>query len=91
MEYIKTQLQLQKGVVNGQAPPFKGVVDGLTYTVRTTGFFSLYRGLGVTLVISIYFDVDDILLSGIFLSDWINTEGGYSLWGECLLQTAFSR
>jgi solute carrier family 25 citrate transporter 1 len=47
MEYIKTQLQLQKG---GQKPPFTGVISGLTYTVRTTGFFSLYRGLGVTLV-----------------------------------------
>ena len=43
MEYIKTQLQLQK-VIPGQAPPFTGVVSGLVYTVRTTGFFSLYNG-----------------------------------------------
>lgn len=43
MEYIKTQLQLTK-------PPYTGVLSGLKYTVRTTGFFSLYNGLGVTLV-----------------------------------------
>lgn len=52
MEYIKTQLQLQK-VVAGQKPPFTGVISGLVYTVKTTGFFSLYNGLGVTLVGSI--------------------------------------
>lgn len=52
MEYIKTQLQLQK-VGPGQKPPFTGVYSGLVYTVRTTGFFSLYNGLGVTLVGSI--------------------------------------
>lgn len=50
MEFIKTQLQLQKGSINGQKPPYTGVFDGLSYTVRTTGFLSLYRGLGVTLV-----------------------------------------
>lgn len=27
-----------------------GVISGLTYTVKTTGFLSLYNGLGVTLV-----------------------------------------
>ena len=52
MEYIKTQLQLQKRVA-GVTPPYTGVVSGLTYTVRTTGFFSLYKGLSVTLVGSI--------------------------------------
>lgn len=52
MEYIKTQLQLQKRVA-GVAPPYTGVVSGLTYTVRTTGFLSLYKGLSVTLVGSI--------------------------------------
>ena len=50
MESIKTQLQLQTA---GQKPPFNGIISGLTYTVRTTGFFSLYNGLGVTLVGSI--------------------------------------
>jgi hypothetical protein len=49
MEYIKTQLQLQKNVT-GVKPPFTGVIEGLSYTVRTTGFLSLYNGLGVTLV-----------------------------------------
>lgn len=34
----------------GQKPKFTGVVSGLTYTVRTTGFFSLYRGLTPTLL-----------------------------------------
>lgn len=52
MEYIKTQLQLQR-VAPGQKPPYTGVVSGLVYTVRTTGFWSLYTGLGVTLVFSI--------------------------------------
>lgn len=53
MEYIKTQLQLQKKLSVGQAPAFKGILSGLVYTVKTTGFFSLYNGLGVTLVGSI--------------------------------------
>ena len=48
MEYIKTQLQLQSKARG--PPPFTGVISGLTYTVRTTGFLSLYRGLGITLV-----------------------------------------
>jgi solute carrier family 25 citrate transporter 1 len=48
MEYIKTQLQLQ-----GKAAPYNGMISGLSYTVRTTGFFSLYRGLAPTLVGSI--------------------------------------
>lgn len=47
MEYIKTQLQLQKPSAR---LPYNGMVEGLVYTVRTTGFFSLYRGLSVTLV-----------------------------------------
>ena len=53
MEYIKTQLQLQRKLPTGQVPAFNGIISGLTYTVRTTGFFSLYNGLGVTLVGSI--------------------------------------
>lgn len=52
MEYMKTQLQLLKPVA-GVKPPFTGVIDGLTYTVKTTGFLSLYRGLSVTLAGSI--------------------------------------
>jgi len=52
MEYMKTQLQLQK-IVPGVKPPFTGVISGLVYTVNTTGFFSLYKGLDVTLVGSI--------------------------------------
>lgn len=34
----------------GQKPKYTGVISGITYTVRTTGFFSLYRGLAPTLV-----------------------------------------
>jgi solute carrier family 25 citrate transporter 1 len=34
MEFIKTQLQLQK---KGSNLPYNGMVSGLTYTVRTTG------------------------------------------------------
>lgn len=52
MEYIKTQLQLQTRVP-GVKPPFTGVIGGLVYTVKTTGFLSLYRGLEVTLIGSI--------------------------------------
>jgi solute carrier family 25 citrate transporter 1 len=47
MEYIKTQMQLQSPTAK---PPFNGMISGLLYTYHTTGFFSLYRGLGVTLV-----------------------------------------
>lgn len=50
MENIKTQLQLQKRAKGGAKPPFTGMIEGLSYTVRTTGFFSLYRGLDITLV-----------------------------------------
>lgn len=50
MEYIKTQLQLQRNLPAGQKPPFNGILSGLAYTTRTTGFLSLYNGLGVTLV-----------------------------------------
>jgi solute carrier family 25 citrate transporter 1 len=51
MEFIKTQLQLHskgKGAL-----PYNGMVSGLSYYVRTTGFFSLYRGLAPTLIGSI--------------------------------------
>lgn len=47
MELIKTQLQLQS---SSRRVPYHGVLDGIYYTVKTTGFFSLYRGLGITLV-----------------------------------------
>jgi len=48
MEYMKTQLQLK-----GSKLPYNGVLQGLSYTVRTTGFFSLYRGLAPTLIGSV--------------------------------------
>lgn len=53
MESIKTQLQLQAKLPAGQKPPFTGIVSGLIYTTKTTGFLSLYNGLGVTLIGSI--------------------------------------
>lgn len=49
MEFIKTQLQLQSKA-KGAVLPYNGMVSGLTYYVRTTGFFSLYRGLAPTLI-----------------------------------------
>mmetsp|Transcript_35853 Transcript_35853/g.52389 ORF Transcript_35853/g.52389 Transcript_35853/m.52389 type:complete len:363 (-) Transcript_35853:118-1206(-) len=52
MEYIKTQLQLQSNVQK-KPLPYTGVISGLSYTVNTTGFFSLYRGLAPTLIGSI--------------------------------------
>jgi hypothetical protein len=58
MEYIKTQLQLQSLVKpGGQKPAFNGMIGGLVYTVRTHGFFALYRGLGVTLVSFLLFSL----------------------------------
>ena len=47
MEFIKTQLQL-----NGKTGklPYTGMVSGISYTVKSTGFLSLYRGLAPTLV-----------------------------------------
>lgn len=50
MEYIKTQLQLQK---KGTTLPYTGMLSGLRYTVQSTGFLSLYRGLAPTLLGSI--------------------------------------
>lgn len=47
MENIKTQMQLHKP---GAPRPFKGVLEGMQYTVRTTGFLSLYNGLAVTII-----------------------------------------
>lgn len=52
MEYIKTQLQLQSKA-KGVERPFTGIISGLRYTVKTTGFLSLYRGLTVTLLGSV--------------------------------------
>lgn len=52
MEFIKTQLQLQTKA-KGAKLPYNGMISGLTYTVRTTGFFSLYRGLAPTLIGSV--------------------------------------
>lgn len=47
MEFIKTQLQL--GGKTGKLP-YTGMLSGLAYTVRETGFLSLYRGLAPTLL-----------------------------------------
>lgn len=52
MEFIKTQLQLQSGA-KGAPLPYNGMISGLSYYTRTTGFFSLYRGLAPTLIGSI--------------------------------------
>mmetsp|Transcript_30963 Transcript_30963/g.35588 ORF Transcript_30963/g.35588 Transcript_30963/m.35588 type:complete len:176 (+) Transcript_30963:52-579(+) len=50
MEFIKTQLQLQS---NSKGAKYTTMIEGITYTVRTTGFWSLYRGLTPTLIGSI--------------------------------------
>jgi solute carrier family 25 citrate transporter 1 len=52
MEFIKTQLQLQSKA-KGSSLPYNGMISGLSYYIRTTGFFSLYRGLAPTLIGSI--------------------------------------
>ena len=51
MEFIKTQLQL--GAKGGTPLPYNGMISGLRYTVQTTGFLSLYRGLAPTVMGSI--------------------------------------
>mmetsp|Transcript_24556 Transcript_24556/g.51110 ORF Transcript_24556/g.51110 Transcript_24556/m.51110 type:complete len:279 (-) Transcript_24556:240-1076(-) len=53
MEFIKTQLQLHSKAAGGAPLPYNGMLSGLSYYVRTTGFFSLYRGLAPTLIGSI--------------------------------------
>jgi solute carrier family 25 (mitochondrial citrate transporter), member 1 len=45
-------LQLQTRI-KGVTLPYTGMITGLRYTVQTTGFFSLYRGLAPTLLGSI--------------------------------------
>lgn len=52
MEFMKTQLQLQSRIPGAKPLPFNGVYSGIIYTARTTGFFSLYNGLGITLLFS---------------------------------------
>lgn len=51
LEFIKTQLQLQSKL--NLRLPFNNIITGLAFTLRTTGFFSLYRGLTPTLLGSI--------------------------------------
>jgi len=51
MEYIKTQLQLQEMSKAGK-PKFHGIIGCARYTIQTTGFFSLYRGLTPILAFS---------------------------------------
>jgi len=53
MEYVKTQLQTFRKVAGGKPPPFTGIGSGLVYTVRTTGFLSLYNGLAPVLLFSV--------------------------------------
>ena len=50
MEFIKTQLQLKSAT---NPLPYNGMISGLTHTVKSTGFLSLYRGLTPTLIGSI--------------------------------------
>lgn len=49
---LQTQLQLQSKI-KGVKLPYNGMYSGLIYTVQTTGFLSLYRGLAPTLIGSV--------------------------------------
>jgi len=49
-EYVKTQLQLDE---RANPPKYNGMMDCAKQTVRTNGFFGLYRGLSVLLLGSI--------------------------------------
>lgn len=62
LEYIKTQMQSSRKIVISSGPaaggvsapqPYKTIYGGLRYTVRTTGFYSLYTGLTPTLLLSV--------------------------------------
>lgn len=53
MEYMKTKLQLQSKYRGGPRLPFTRIFEGVQYTVKETGFLSLYDGLSVTLLLSI--------------------------------------
>lgn len=100
MEYIKTQLQLQKAT---HKLPYNGMIDGLIYTVRTTGFFSLYRGLSVTLVRhanAIQFHTyvcitlsNLLILLTIILQTLgnVRSQSWYSIWWQCVLQKIVGR
>jgi solute carrier family 25 citrate transporter 1 len=74
MEFIKTQLQLQSKV-KGVALPYNGMISGLTYYVRGTGFLSLYRGLAPTLVGSIPKAGIRFGLNGVF-KEYLKDEDG---------------
>lgn len=50
-EYVKTQLQLDEK--SGGAKKYNGIIDCVKKTVRSHGFFGLYRGLSVLLYGSI--------------------------------------
>ena len=51
VELIKTKLQVQgRGILNRDVPNFKGPLEIVTKMVREEGIFSLYKGMGATLV-----------------------------------------
>jgi hypothetical protein len=83
MEYIKTQLQLQK--LGGPKPAFNGMIEGLIYTVRTTGFFSLYRGLSVTLVRFLWIIVRTCFNNHCIVTDWFDSKSWNPFRRKCLL------
>lgn len=49
-EYVKTHLQLDE---KGERKKYKGIIDCAVKTVKTHGFFGLYRGLSVLIYGSI--------------------------------------
>ena len=53
-EYTKTLLQLQsKSKKAGiEKPKFTGIVSGLRYTISNHGFFALYNGSGIALLLN---------------------------------------
>jgi len=55
LESVKTRLQLTRkaAAAGGAPPPFTGMVSCFRYTVRTTGFLSLYHGMAPVLLGSI--------------------------------------
>ena len=54
-EYVKTQLQLDQKTAGsaGGTKMYNGIIDCAVKTVKTNGFFGLYRGLSVLLYGSI--------------------------------------
>jgi solute carrier family 25 citrate transporter 1 len=80
-EYVKTQLQLDE---KGGAKKYAGIVDCVKQTVKTNGFFGLYRGLSVLLYGSIPKSAVRFGAFETFKTKMVNENGQLSTAGKLL-------